>query len=294
MPSSMTGYGQNSRTASGYKLQIDLKSVNHKYCEIVIRLPKPYLFLEDMIKKMIQQQIQRGRVECFISIDYEDQTNITPQIDWSLVDGYLQAAEAIRNKHNLTDSLLVKDILLLPGAVSFNQALTEQTDIAAQELQLCLQEVLEQVIKMRETEGLHLLQDMLEKLSVIEQLLEDIVLIAPQVTIEYAAKLKTRILELLEDSIPLDMQRIAMEVALLADRSSIDEELTRLDSHLKQFRNLLYAQGPVGRKLDFLIQEMNREANTIGSKANHAGIAAKSVELKAEMEKMREQAQNIE
>lgn len=291
---SMTGFGQASRSYNGYKFQVDVKSVNHRYCEIMIRMPKEWMFLEDGVRKKIQQSVKRGRVDAFLSIEKETGADKTVEVNWSLLEGYRQAAEQVKRRLGLSDSLSLKELLSIPDLIRFDDNETDSREWIENELGKCVEDAVVQLVQMRQTEGRHLHSDLQERLQVIERMRHSVVQAAPTVVQEYGQKLKQRIEELLSDQFVVDEQRLAVEVAIFADRSNIDEELTRLDSHLQQCRLLLGQSEPVGRKLDFLIQEMNREVNTIGSKANHTEIVASVVELKAELEKLREQAQNIE
>lgn len=292
---SMTGFGQAGGTACGFHVLIDLKSVNHRYCEIVVRMPREWTVLEDRFKKMIQSLVKRGRVDVFVTIEREGNSARTVEVNWPLVDGLLQAAEQLSARYSFQDALALKDLLRVPEVIRIEENDPEDASGEMEDLLMeCLQDALNQLIEMRETEGKHLYIDLEERAAFLESLYEDMLRTAPRVVEEHREKLMYRIRDMLADSLNFDEARFAMEVALMADRSNIEEELTRLRSHFRQFRQLLQTEDPVGRKLDFLIQEMNREVNTIGSKANHSVLVAKVIEMKAELEKMREQVQNIE
>ncbi|MEB3101246.1 YicC/YloC family endoribonuclease [Ferviditalea candida] len=292
---SMTGFGQAGGTACGFHVLIDLKSVNHRYCEIMVRMPREWAALEERFKKSIQSLVKRGRVDVFVTVEREVDASRTVEVNWPLVDGLLKAAEQLSARYSFQDTLSLKDLLSVPEVIRIDENDPEDSSDEMEDLLMkCLQDALNQLIEMRETEGKHLFIDLEERITVLESLYEDMMRTAPRVVEEYRDKLMHRIRDVLADSAAFDETRFAMEVALMADRSNIEEELTRLRSHFRQFRQLLLAADPVGRKLDFLIQEMNREVNTIGSKANHSGLAAKVIEMKAEMEKIREQVQNIE
>jgi uncharacterized protein (TIGR00255 family) len=291
---SMTGFGQASRSFAGYKVFIDVKSVNHRYCEVAIRMPKEWACYEDSLKKMVQQSIKRGRVDMFMSVERESSSSKTISVDWALVEGYREAADQMKARFGLTEALSLIDLLRLPDLVHFKEERQAPSDEVEQELCVCLQEALSGLMLMRQREGDFLLQDITERLEELVRLHAQLQTFAPMVVKEYAIKLSGRIKELLQGQGSIDENRLAAEIALFADRSNVDEELTRLQSHFGQFKQLLGSLEPVGRKLDFLIQEMNREVNTIGSKANHSELSTRVIDMKAELEKMREQIQNIE
>ena len=292
---SMTGFGRADRSAYGYKLHVDLKSVNHRYCEISVRIPREWAVLEDTVRRVVQKTVKRGRLDAYVVIERETDAPVTVEVNWTLVEAYRQAAVQLQSKLGFTDSLSLRDMLQLPDVIAFREADADTANLLEQPLEECVAEAVANLVAMREAEGVHLARDFAERLNLLERLHEQIRSAAPLVVEEYRSRLLQRLNELVRDqAIAPDDPRIAMEVALLAERSNIEEELTRLSSHFAQFRKLLKSDEPVGRKLDFLIQEMNREANTIGSKANSAEIASRVVDMKAELEKVREQAQNVE
>ncbi|WP_409341079.1 YicC/YloC family endoribonuclease [Paenibacillus sp. MBLB4367] len=290
---SMTGFGQATRNAGGYRLHIDARSVNHRYAEIVIRLPREAQPFEDALKKTVQQSIKRGRVDVYVTVEREASAGQKVDIDWSLADAYVQAAERLKERFGLSETIRIADLLQIPQLLRLGEAETSDADVLESELQACLQEALGQLMSMREAEGLHLRTDLRSRLAEMEKLCRSVRGRAQQVADEYRSRLRGRLAELLE-GIPLDEGRVIAEAAVFADRSNIDEELTRLASHFIQFAQLIDGGEPPGRRLDFLLQEMNREVNTIGSKANDALIAGYVVAMKAELEKMREQVQNVE
>jgi uncharacterized protein (TIGR00255 family) len=291
---SMTGFGQASRSFAGYKVFIDVKSVNHRYCEVAIRMPKEWACYEDSLKKEVQQSIKRGRVDVFVSAEREGSSTKTISVDWALVEGYKEAADQMKARYGFTEALSLVDILRLPDIIQLKEERTEPSDEVEQELRSCLKEAITGLMHMRQLEGDFLLQDITDRLGELVRLHAHLQRFTPVVVKDYALRLHTRIQELLQGQGPVDENRLAAEIALFADRSNVDEELTRLQSHFGQFKQLLGSDEPVGRKLDFLIQEMNREVNTIGSKANHSELSARVIDMKAELEKMREQIQNIE
>lgn len=292
---SMTGYGSSARIFGGYIIQFEIKSVNHRYSEVVLRMPREWTCYEDGLRRLVQRDLKRGRVDVYISKEQDDDSSLPFVLNSGVVESYLRAAEDLKVKYGLDGSLSAKDLLSLPDVlVSPDHA--PEGDIAGEDWESVLVDGLEEalagLLEMRRKEGLHLAADLEQRIVRLEQIHAELVAMAPQVVSDYRSRLKSRLSELLEGA--FDEHRFAMEVAVFADRSNIDEELTRLGSHFVQCRTLLQASEPVGRKLDFLIQEMNRETNTIGSKANHLALVNRVVEMKAELEKIREQAANLE
>lgn len=292
---SMTGFGQSGRSARGYRLQAEVKSVNHRYAEIAVRIPREWLSLEDGVKREIQHAVKRGKVDAFVTIEREAGGTKSVEIDWSVAEGYRQAAERLKERFGLSESLSLKDLMTLPDLFVFREA-DPDAERLAEPVLLCVREAVGEMLRMRETEGAHLSRYMAERLARLEQLRRELGLTAKQTVEDYRAKLRERLAELLGDASAFrpDDPRLATEIAIMADRSDIGEELNRLSSHFEQCRRLLAGDEPAGRRLDFLIQEMNREVNTIGSKSNRAELSGLVIEMKAELEKMREQAQNIE
>ncbi|MEF2964554.1 YicC/YloC family endoribonuclease [Paenibacillus sp. M1] len=295
MSHSMTGYGSSARVFGGYIIQFEIKSVNHRYSEIVLRMPREWTCYEDVLRRRIQRDVKRGRIDVYISKEQDDASTLPFVLNSGVVESYLRAAEELASKYGLEPSLNAKDVLSLPDAlIPPNPSPADNSGGEDWEKVLIdgLEEALAGLLDMRRKEGLHLAADLEARISRLEAIHAELVNLAPKVVSDYRNRLKGRLAELLEGT--FDEQRFAMEVAVFADRSNIDEELTRLASHFAQCRALLQASEPVGRKLDFLIQEMNRETNTIGSKANHLALVNRVVEMKAELEKIREQAANLE
>lgn len=289
---SMTGFGQAARTVAGIALHIDLKSVNHRYCEVVVRLPRELASYEDLLRKAVMQRIKRGRLDLFLSVEREKEAEQAVGIDWRLADAYVEAAAKLKERYGLEDALTLRDLLELPGVAAVREAPEAPAEEIERALLDCVNDALDQLASMREKEGANLQNDLESRLASLESYRLAAAQLAGRAVREYGEKLKARVRELLQTD--PDEARLAMEIALFADRANIDEELTRLHSHSIQFGELLRAREPVGRKLDFLVQEMNREVNTIGSKANLSELTALVVDMKAELEKMREQIQNIE
>lgn len=290
---SMTGFGQAGRTACGYRIQVEIKSVNHRYAETTVRMPRDWLSFEDAIKKRVAQAVKRGRVDVFVNMEREGESGKSVELDWDLARGYLEAARQLKDKLGFVEDVSLTDLLQIPDVIRFVDRSASDRELPGAELLGCVGEAVEQLAVMRRTEGSHLLEDLDMRLGVLEGYHARVKAVAPRVVEEYRQKLAARLQELLGQA-PLDEDRLAMEAAVFADRSNIDEELTRLNSHFIQFGKLLRSEEQAGRKLDFLIQEMNREVNTIGSKANQSELSALVVDMKAELEKIREQVQNIE
>ncbi|MEF3305753.1 YicC/YloC family endoribonuclease [Paenibacillus sp. GYB003] len=292
---SMTGFGQRSRSAGGCRLQVEIKSVNHRYTEISVRLPREWLALEDELKREIGRVVGRGKVDAFVAIEKEAEGPASIEIDWAVAEAVMQASERLKERFGLRDSPTLRDLLAYPGLLVRREDV-QDAELLREPLLECVREAAGDMLRMRETEGKRLEAYMLERLERLEALHRDVEEAVRRSAGEHRAKLHRRLTELLEGAVAIsrDDPRLLMEAAVLAERSDIGEELSRLSSHFAQCRRLLGSSEPAGRKLDFLIQEMNREINTIGSKSNRLEYAEAVVEMKAELEKLREQTQNIE
>lgn len=295
---SMTGYGQSSLQFGGYKITFEVKSVNNRYCEVVLRMPRDWMIYEDMLRKLVQDHIRRGRVDVIINREVTEDAASLQVLNRPAVKAYLEAAEALRNEFGVDGELTLRDILSIPGIMELKE---EPAPIKAGSAEECsgmlergLTQSLQSLLQMRAREGNHLADDLSRRLVHLEELHTAMVKLAPAVVSEYRDKLRQRLSELNDGTFPFEEHKFGMEMAIFADRCNIDEELTRLYSHFEQCRALLNGSGPAGRKLDFLIQEMNRETNTIGSKCNHLTLVNLTLEMKAELEKIREQAANME
>lgn len=290
---SMTGYGRGEAQNELYRFKVELKAVNHRYNDIFVKMPRHISYLEESIKKIIKEKISRGKVDVYINLEYINESSIDVKVDIPLAKSYKIALEELVDGLALEDNIRLNNILGMPEVVS-----TERKELDEDLIWLCLSQALhialDNILKMRELEGKELKSDILDKLHTLEEIADKVKERSPQVVLEYKDKLKERIRVLLEDNALLDEDRLSSEVAFFADRCSIDEEIVRLGSHIKQFRNILEESESIGRKLDFLTQELNREINTIGSKANDLEITSNVVNMKAEIEKIREQIQNIE
>ncbi len=292
MIKSMTGFGRSVNTENGRNILVEIKTVNHRYSDIYIKLPKSLTYLEDKIKSKVSGCISRGKTDIFISYEDTGESGRNVITDVNLAKAYTDALITLKDMLGLKDDLTVSMISSLPDVLQVEKN-EEDEDAIWGYLERSVTEALEGLTAMRSSEGIKLKESLLERIKYFETLMYSVSLRAPDVVKEYKTKLEVRISELLDQKI-IDENRLATEVALFADRCSIDEELVRLGSHLSQLRGALDSNEAVGRKLDFLIQEMNREVNTIGSKANDLAITQNVVEMKSELEKIREQIQNIE
>ncbi|OAB33809.1 YicC/YloC family endoribonuclease [Paenibacillus glacialis] len=298
MSFSMTGYGQSALQHGGYKVEIEIKSVNHRFCEVVLRMPREWTCFEDVLRRTVQSYVKRGRIDIYMNKEAELDNVAFATLNHSAVKAYLQAVDILHDQYGLEGKLTVKDILALPDVLLSPDHIPtvdeEDMELWGEVLQEGLRSALESLKIMRFKEGLHLAQDVEQRLHRLQVLHGEMLALAPHVVEEHRIRLRQRLTELQDPSFSLDEYKLSMEIALYADRSNIDEELIRMQSHFEQCKELLHSDEAIGRKLDFLIQEMNREVNTIGSKANHLPLVNRVVEMKAELEKIREQAANIE
>jgi len=290
---SMTGYGKGEASSSGFRIKAELKSVNHRYLDITVKLPRYLIYLEESIKKLIKEKLGRGKVDVFINLDFESISSLEVKVDIPLAMNFKNALSDLRDQLQIEDSIRLSNILSIPDVIRTEKKDLDEASVW-ETLRSAIGSALSQLVVMRESEGQQLKLDMLEKLGTIEEIVSEVKIRSPLVVEEYRKKLNERIAALLEEPAIIDQDRLAMEVAVYADKSSIDEELTRMNSHIAQFRSIIEEDGAIGRKLDFLIQEFNREVNTIGSKSSDSIIVNKVVDLKSEIEKIREQVQNIE
>lgn len=293
MIKSMTGYGRGEACAEGRRFTVELKSVNNRFCEVILRQPRSLAQIEDKIKRRIQERVNRGRVDGYISI--EETGEITPavKVDKALAVAYHKAMEELKESLSISDVISIKDLISLPNVISLEQP-EENVEEWLAAVEEATDRALDGLLAMRQNEGQRLKTDILQRADEIHRLiLEQVSERAPLVVQEHREKLSQRLAEWLEGGV-IDETRLAAEVAIFTDRADISEEIVRLSSHLQQLKEILAEGGPVGRKLDFLVQEMNREINTIGSKANDLVITNAVVNAKSELEKIREQVQNIE
>ena len=289
----MTGFGRTDRLINGLKISIEIRSVNHRYHEIMFKMPKDLLVLEDQMKKIIKSSIKRGRVDVFVTLEVEESPYQRIKVDWNLVNQYMNVIKDFREQLDIDGQIEIRDLLNIPDLIHIGQDLVEIDHIQSNLLNT-LEEACHNLLQMRNKEGANLYDDLISRIGNLEKFLEQMKLRAPYVVEDYRSKLKTRISEWLTDVVEIDETRLLNEIAFFTDKANIDEEIIRLKSHFKQFLIIIDEKEPVGRKLDFLIQEMNREVNTVGSKANDLVLSQLVVEMKSELEKIREQVQNVE
>lgn len=292
MLKSMTGYGRGEDTVEGRHIVFELKSVNHKYFELNSRITRGYAFLEERLKGYLQGKISRGKVDLFLQIENLEEAGVEVQINHSLAAGYYEALKALKEAYHLPDAPSLALLSRYPEIFAVHKTPEDEEAVWQAVMQVAAPAV-ESLLKMREAEGERLRADIMEKAGNILVMVEKVEELAPAAVNEYRERLQNRIQELLGSN-RFDEQRVLTEVAVFADKSAVDEETVRLRSHFSQLEKLLDAQDPVGRKIDFLVQEMNREANTIGSKSQNTAIAYLVVDIKSEIEKIREQVQNVE
>lgn len=290
---SMTGYGKGSYRDDRTEIAVELKTINHRYKDFFIRMPRTLNFAEDALRKEIGKQIQRGRIEVHIKIHYFGLENKEVRVDLELAKAYMACLKELKTQlPEATGEYGISLIARYPEVIY-----TEEKDTDEQELfgkvHDALTEALKGLVETRKSEGVALEEDFLKRLSIIEDTVEQIKALEPVVNEENTLKLRNRIEEYTKD-LEIDEKRLMEEVAYLSEKASVTEEITRLNSHIRRFRKIMKETDSVGRKLDFLIQEMHREINTIGSKSNHLELSNLVVDVKSEIEKMREQIQNIE
>ena len=289
---SMTGYGRGMASKEGRELTIELKSVNNRFLDIGMKLPRQLSFLEDSLRKLLNDALSRGHVDVFVNYRNLRSDAKTVRVDEALLKAYLASARESAQDLGLTDDLTLSRVLTLPDVTTILPADEDQqalADLGREAMTMAI----ENLKAMRLKEGERLKLDLSARMDAMTGFAAAIEKRAPAVAEEYRTKLTARIEEMLGET-EVDRSRLATEVAIFADRAAIDEEIVRLNTHLIHFRELLAAGEPVGRKMDFLVQEMNRECNTIGSKAQDGAIAQWVVDLKSEIEKLREQIQNVE
>lgn len=292
MLNSMTGYGRYEQIDEKRKIVIDIRSVNHRYSDVSVKLPRAYAYLEDKIREYVLSRISRGKVDVFLYIENYCSDDKAIVLDEALCENYYSLLLQMKEKCGIASEITISDMTQFSD-IFVTKHMDEDKEEAWNMVLSCLAPAMEDFLTMRRSEGERMRLDLKEKASNISALTEQVEALSARVTEEYAKKLKERMTELL-DEFQADEGRILTEVGILADRVCINEELVRLKSHFVELDNILEQQEPVGRKLDFLVQELNRETNTIGSKANDKDITKLVVEMKSEIEKLREQIQNVE
>ncbi|MBZ4687052.1 MAG: hypothetical protein PWQ96_1617 [Clostridia bacterium] len=292
MVKSMTGYGRGESTGNGKIWSVEMKTVNHRFLDINIKLPRQYSLLEEKIRSVVKKQAARGRIDIYIKVEEENESSRKVKLDKILAKEYYNNLRELAETLHINFAPTVIEIASLPEVMDVEQP-EEDLDQIWPSLEEAIIAALNSVMQMRESEGKELAKDLHGRLNTIKQLVEKIEDRNPQFVEEYKAKLQERVSELAGE-IDIDEDRLAAEVVIMADRSNITEEIVRLYSHLKQFSDNLQKEGTIGRKLDFLVQEMHREVNTIGSKSSDTEISNLVVNIKSELEKIKEQVQNIE
>lgn len=291
MIKSMTGFGRGKYENDGRTYTVEIKSVNHKYTDINIRIPRFLNSVEDNIRKKINNAISRGKIDVFINFENFSNKGTTIKINKELAKEYLTQLKNLADETNVDFNVNVIDISKLPEILKLEDE--EDEELISSELMLAVDEAIQNFVKMRETEGTKLVEDIEKRIYLIQEKVEEITSFSTNLVEEYIEKLKERVNELLKPG-TVDENRLMQEIIIFSDKSSIEEELTRLKSHISQFLSLIKQSSPIGKKMDFLVQEINREVNTIGSKANCLEITNRVIEIKTEVENIREQIQNIE
>jgi len=288
----MTGYGRGEAENLAKKFVIEIKSINHRYSEIIVKQPRQYMLLEDNIRRLVQKYIQRGRVEIYIKVEETGAKKPEIKVDKENAIAYYNSLKDLADYLQISPNIDIHQLAILPEVIKLEE-LEENLDDIWKVMEIALGKALDQLIEMRETEGEALKNDLNQRILILRKSGEQINAQGPVVVEEYREKLRARIKELLDET-QYDENRLTQEIVYFTEKCSITEELVRLESHFKQFVNSLSSSESIGRKLDFLVQELNRETNTIGSKSNNLEISQIVVDMKSEIEKIREQVQNIE
>ncbi|MGX4598745.1 YicC/YloC family endoribonuclease [Faecalimicrobium sp. JNUCC 81] len=293
MAVSMTGFGRGEYKDDNYYFLVECKTINHKYADINIRLPRKISFLEDKARNLIKDHVKRGRVDLYIKLDFLGSEDVNLKFDETLATQYVGILKQIKEKFDLVDDISVMNVAKFPDVVKSEEK-EEDEELLWSMFKKALEEALVKLKEMRSEEGKKLAEDIAMRCDLLKNYIEEIEKYSYNVVIDYKEKLNNRISEILENPSIIDENRLAQEVAIYADKSSITEEIVRFNSHIEQLKKTVIKNESIGRKIDFLIQEMNRETNTIGSKSSDLNITNLVVEVKSELEKIREQIQNIE
>ena len=292
MINSMTGFGRERKILNNREIIVEVRSVNNRFCEFSSRTPRNYGYLDERLKALFKSHITRGKVEVSVSIYKQEGADAEIAINKSIAEGYIEALRSVKDEFALADDLSLSSIMRLPDVFTVVKTEDDEEEIW-RDVSEVANGALALFLEMRKTEGAKLYDDVLSRLALIEENVTKIEDRSPKVNDEYRDRLFAKLKEVLQDT-NIEEQRVLTEAAIFADKTAVDEETVRLRSHISQFRGLLEAKEPVGRKLDFLVQELNREVNTIGSKCQDITITKMVVDMKAEIEKIREQIQNIE
>lgn len=292
MIKSMTGFGRGHKVLNGRDITVEIRSVNHRYYEFSSRLPRSLNYVEERLKSLLQGRISRGKVEVSVLLNNVEAADEKITINHEIVREYIDALRSVKEEFGLTDDLALSNVLRIPDAFTVVKTETDEEQLW-EDIKSTAEEALEHFISMRENEGDRMKQDVLSRLAKIEEWVGVVETRSPQVVEDYRKRLYDKMCEVLSTS-NIDENRILLEAGIFSEKTAVDEETVRLRSHIAQFRSMLESGEPVGRKLDFLVQEMNRETNTIGSKVQDIGVTRIVVDQKSEIEKIREQIQNIE
>ena len=294
MIKSMTGFGRCEAEINGREITVEIKSVNHRYFEFSCRTPRGYGFLDDKLKSYVNSRVSRGKIDMFVTVGANDEAPSQVTVNHQLVSGYINAMKEISDIYGVENDVTVVSLSRFPDVFTVHKPAEDEEQITNDVLSVA-KTALDSFISMRETEGEKMKADILSRANTILSIVGEIEERSPQTVAEYEERLLERIKQTLEDyEVEIDEQRVLTEVAVFSDKVAVAEETVRLRSHFEQLEKFLEYDEPVGRKIDFIIQEMNREANTIGSKVQDAVLAHKVVDIKSEIEKIREQVQNIE
>lgn len=288
---SMTGFGRSKAESERFSVNVEVKTVNHRFCEFHIRMPRQLLKTEEKIKKKLGEHIKRGRVEVFVTLEGEGIVSRSVHIDWQALDELVHHISEIKNRYRIDGEIELRDLVNRDEIIHIEENETENEELE-QLVLAAIQDAGTQLVQMRLLEGMALEKDVSQYIQQLKGNLSKVKQFAPDVVEQYRDRLSKKMADFFDGQ--ADEDRILTEVAFFADKADISEEITRLESHVDQFTEIMKANEPLGRKLDFLLQEMNREVNTIGSKANDSRIAREVVEMKSLLEKVKEQVQNIE
>jgi uncharacterized protein (TIGR00255 family) len=293
MIKSMTAYSTAEHVTEQLTVSTEIRSYNSRYLDLILRIPSGYQSLEEKIKEFVSARVARGRVEVKIQVEMEATDSIGFEIDQSKAQSFYAALNRLKDEFNIESEISV-DLLLSPGGIIKPTDMAKDTEAVWASIRDCLQQALEEIDAMRKREGDFIAKDLLKRLAHIDAQIEQILTGASGLLDAYQQRLKERISALTGDIVEIDPGRIAQEAAILADRSDISEEIIRAESHLKQFHHIMKSDEPAGRKLNFMLQELHREFNTMGAKIGNAEISHRIIDVKSELEKIREQIQNVE
>lgn len=292
MIKSMTGYGRSQMILNGRDILVEIRSVNHRYYEYNSRIPRSYNYIDEKLKVLLKSKISRGKVDVSVSISNIEGRDTEVAINKGVAEGYINALRGVADEFCVADDLTLSNLIRLPDVFIVQKAVDDEDEVWA-DVSKVADEALERFVAMRETEGEKMRSDVLAKADFILEMVAKVEELSPQTVENYRERLYRKLSEVLEGK-DIDQQRIVTEAAIFSEKIAVDEETVRLRSHISQLRELVNSDETIGRKLDFIVQEMNREVNTIGSKAQDLNITRLVVDMKAELEKIREQIQNIE